>query len=302
MDTPKPRSGLFKWLPIVGLVLVVATSLLYMVCMVSDGAVEANIAQLRVEAEKLRNNPQDKRALSVLLEQLSHRHRMYRINAAAVLGEAVQGADNVSAAIAPEAVPALAKLLDQGNEFDQRAAASALEEFGKHALPALPALRKRLTPSDRDVAWFSAETIRNIGSPAAEALPELTAALREQLNRCRGYFSPCSRSFIPAIGAIGPAATAAKTDLEPLLEHSDPNLRMAAAVALLQIDAKHPRALEEVAKLLKNDDTEIRHRTLTTLKESGSAAQTAKPLIETAKNDVDEDVRQAAINLLHTLK
>lgn len=264
---------MFRWLPILGLVLVVATSLLYMMWMVSDGAVEANIAELRVEAEKLRQNPQDKQALSVLLQQLTHRSRMYRINAAAVLGEAVEGADKVGAAIGPEAVPALAKLLDQGNEFDQRAAANALERFGRHAQPALPVLRKRLTPSDRDVAWFSAEAIRNIGSPAAEALPELTAALREQLNRCRGYFSPCSRSFIPAIGAIGPAATAAKPDLEALLEHTDPHLRMAAAVALLQIDEKHARAYEEVAKLLKNDDEEIRQRTQTTLRESGSAAR-----------------------------
>lgn len=271
METSKPRSGLFRWLPILGLVLVVASSLLYMMCMASDGAIEANIAALRVEAEKLRKNPQDKEALSVLLKQLSHRNRMYRINAAAVLGEAVMGADDVGAAIGPEAVPALAKQLDQGNEFDQRVAASALKQFGKHALPALPVLRKRLTPSDQDVAWFSAETIRNIGSPAADALPELTAALREQLNRCRGYFSPCSRSFIPAIGAIGPAATAAKPDLEPLLEHSDPYLRMAAAVALLQIDDKHARAHEEIAKLLENDDAEIRRRTQTTLKESGSS-------------------------------
>ena len=273
METAKPSRALFKWLPILGLVLVVGTSLLYMGWMVSDGAVEANIAELRVEAEKLRQNPQDKQALSVLLKQLSHRHRMYRINAAAVLGEAAEGRDDVSAAIAPEAVPALAKLLDQGNEFDQRAASNALSRFGKPALPALPVLRRRLTPSDRDVAWFSAEAIRNIGSPAAEALPELTAALREQLNRCRGYFSPCSRSFIPAIGAIGPAAMNAKPDLEPLLDHSDPYLKMAAAVALLQIDEKHARAYEEVAQLLKHDDAELRQRTQTTLKESGSTAQ-----------------------------
>ncbi len=273
METPKPRSALFKWLPILGLVLVVATSLFYMMCAAYDGAVEANIAELRVEAEKLRKNPQNKEALSVLLKQLSHRNRMYRINAAAVLGEAVMGAENVSAAIAPEAVPALAKLLDQGNEFDQRVSASALKQFGKHALLALPVLRKRLTPSDQDIAWFSAETIRNIGPQAAEALPQLMGALEEQLNRCRGYSSPCTSSFIPAIGAIGPAAINAKPDLEVLLDHPDPYLRMATAVALLQIDDKHQRAYEEVAKLLKNDDAEIRQRTQTTLKQSGSAAR-----------------------------
>ena len=255
-----------------GIVLVVSTSLLFMVCAVSDGVVEANIKELRAAAENLRQNPQDKQSLSLLVKQLSHRNRVFRSNAAAVLGEAVQGADHVSAAIAPEAVPALAKLLNDGDQYNQRAAANALKQFGGHALPALPVLRKRLTPSDRDLAWASADAIRNIGSPAAEALPELTRALKENVNRCRGYSSPCSRSFIPAIGALGPSATAAKPDLEILLDHEDPYLRMAAAVALLEIDGKHPRAATEVAQLLKSDDVELKEQTLVTLKESGISA------------------------------
>ena len=269
METPKSpakqRRALLRWLPVLVIVLVVGTSLLFMKCAVSDGAIEANIKDLRAAADNLRKNPQDKQSLSLLIKQLSHRNRVYRSNAAAILGEA---APDVGAAIAPEAVPALAKLLDEGDQYNQRAAASALSRFKEHARPALPVLRKRLTRSDTDVAWFSADAIRNIGSPAAEALPELTRALKEQVNRCRGYFSPCSRSFIPAIGAIGPAAQTAKPDLEPLLDHPDPYLRMSAAVALLQIDSKHQRAHAEVAKLLESNDAELKEKTLLTLKES----------------------------------
>jgi HEAT repeat protein len=264
-DSPKPARALFRWIPILAIVLVVGTSLLFMKCAVSDGAIEANIKELRAAADNLRRNPRDKQSLSVLVNQLSHRNRVYRSNAAAVLGEA---APDVGAAIAPEAVPALAKLLDQGDNYNQRAAASALGRFGGHALAALPALRKRLTPSDRDVAWFSADAIRNIGGPAAEAVPELTRALQEQMNRCHGYFSPCTRSFIPALGAIGPGATAAKPDLEALLDHEDLYLRMAAAVALLQIDASHQRAHTKVDELLETSDEELKERTLRTLKES----------------------------------
>jgi HEAT repeat protein len=266
METPKPKRNLFRWIPLLGIVLVVATSLLFMKCAVSDGTIEANIAELRAAAENLRKNPQDKQSLSLLLKQLSHRNRVYRSNAAAVLGEA---APDVGAAIAPEAVPALAKLLEEGDNYNQRAAASALSEFGEHALAALPVLRKRLTPSDRDVAWFSADAIRNIGSPAAEALPELTSALKEQLNRCRGYFSPCTQSFIPAMGSIGPGATSAKPDLEILLEHEDPYLRMATAVALLQIDAKHQRAHTTLTELLESYDEELKDRTLRRMRDSG---------------------------------
>lgn len=268
METPKPKSALFRWLPVLGIVLVVGTSLLFMMWAVSDSAVESNIAELRVAAEKLRQNPQDKESLALLVNQLSHSNRLLRSNAAAVLGEAVAGADHVSAAIAPEAVPALAKLMDKTDQFDQRAGALALTHFGPHALAALPVLRKRLTPSDHDVAWFSADAIRNIGSPAAEALPELTRALRDQVNRCRGSISPCARSFIPAIGAIGPNAAAAKPYLEPLLDYKDPYLRMAAAVALLQIDGQHTRASTVVAELLKSYDADVKEITLSTLKEA----------------------------------
>lgn len=268
METPKPKRAALRWLPALGIVAVVTTSVLFMAWAASDRALEANVKDLRATADKLRQNPDDVQALSVLLNQLSHRNRMYRVNAAAVLGEAAEGADNVAAAIAPPAVPALAKMLAEGNEYDQRAAAKALTRFGPHAYQALPALRKRLTPSDLDVAWYSADAIRNLGTSAAEALPELTRALKEQVNRCRGYFSPCSRSFIPAIGAIGHRAVNAQADLEVLLDHPDPYLRMAAAVALLQIDEKHPRASAEVIKLLQSDDAEVKERTLTTLKES----------------------------------
>ncbi|HEX6284797.1 MAG TPA: HEAT repeat domain-containing protein, partial [Pyrinomonadaceae bacterium] len=140
--------------------------------------------------------------------------------------------------------------------------------FGPHALPALPVLRKRLTPSDYDVAWYSADAIRNIGSPAAEALPELTRALRDQVKRCHGSTSPCSKSFIPAIGAIGPSAAAAKPDLEALLDHEDPYLRMAAAVALLQIDGQHTRASTVVGELLKSYEPDVKEITVLRLKEA----------------------------------
>lgn len=269
MKTAKPRSALFRWLPVLGIVLVVGSSLLFMMCAVSDNAVESNLAELRVAAEKLRQNPQDKESLALLVDQLSHRNRLFRSNAAAVLGEAVTEADQVSAAIAPEAVPALAKLLDKTDQFDQRAGALALTRFGPHALPALPLLRKRLAPSDHDVAWFSADAIRNIGAPAAaEALPELTRALREQVHRCRGFSSPCVKSFIPAMGALGPSAAAAKPDLEALLDHKDPYLRMAAAVALLQIDGQHTGASTVVAELLKSYEPDVKDLTLATLKEA----------------------------------
>ena len=96
METTKPSPNpaakqsraLFRSLPVLLIALVVGTSLLFMKCAVSDGAIEANIKELRAAADNLRQNPQDKQSLSLPIKQLSHRNRVYRSNAAAILGEA----------------------------------------------------------------------------------------------------------------------------------------------------------------------------------------------------------------------
>jgi HEAT repeat protein len=281
-----------------GVILAVAMFVLFPACDDSD-QVEMNIQQLRAAVKELRQNPQDKQALSVLVNQLSHHNGLYRTNAAAVLGEA---AEQVGAApIATEAVPALAKLLESDDLNDQGAAARALALFGEHARPALPVLKKRLTPSSRDVAWFSARAIGNIGPPAADAVPDLVRTLKEQVNGCSGYSSVCSDYFIPAIGKIGPPAKSATPDLEALLDHGDAYLRMSAAVALLGIDEHNQRASEEIAGLLKNPDIEVRYSTLTRLKQNARAARAVKPLVELAKQDAEADVRRRADELLREL-
>lgn len=281
------------------IVVVIACLLLSIAgCDQSEQAIEMNINQLREASAKLEKNPGDRAALAVLVNQLSDRRGIYRVNAAAVLGET---AKSVHGSISAEAVPALSSLLDRGDDYDKRAAASALAKFGPHAKDAWPILRKNLFPADRDVAWYSAEALGNIGEPAAAALPDLVRALRENISQCEGYFSSFCASFIPAIGKMRGAAAGAERELESMLSHRDPNVRMRLAVALIRINSGNSSALQEIEKLLRDSDVEVRRHTLVALRESGKDAQPVKHLIVAATKDQDEDVRETAMSALKVL-
>src|SRR5260370_14175851 len=101
-------------------IIVACLSLSVLGCDVSEQAIEMNIEQLRAARTKLLKNPQDKEALSFILNQLSDPRPLYRSNAAAVLGEA---GEQVGASIKDQAVPALSNLLENGEGHDKSAAA-----------------------------------------------------------------------------------------------------------------------------------------------------------------------------------
>ena len=279
-------------------IIVVCLSLSVLGCDVSEQSIEMNIEQLRAAKAKLLKNPQDKEALSFILNQLNDPRGIYRSNAAAVLGEVGELA---GASIKDQAIPALSNLLDKGEDYDKTAAAAALKDFGPYAAPALPVLRKNLIPSNRDVAWFSARAIGNIGSGAVEAVPDLLDAIKKNADTCNGFVSIFCESFIPAIGKIGPPARSAVPDLEALLNHRNPYVRMDLVVALMRIDPGNGKALQALEKLLNDSDVEIRRRTLGALAECGKNAKPAKSLIEMATKDDDSDIRSEATDLLKLL-
>jgi HEAT repeat protein len=278
---------------------VIACFLLTIIGCDQSEEVQMNIEKLREASASLAKNPADKAALSLLLDQLHDRRGIYRVNAAAVLGETAQ---QVGGSISAKAVPALSELLDQGDEFDKRAAASALAKFGPHAKDAWPTLRKNLFPVDRDVAWHSADALGNIGEPAAAAVPDLMKALRENIGQCDGYFSNVCASFIPAIGKMRRSAASAEHELESMLNHKDPYVRMRLAIALIRINPGNSLALREMENLIRSSDVEVRRRTLVDLREAGKDAQPVKALLAPVLKDPDADVREAAESLSKILK
>jgi HEAT repeat protein len=266
----------------------------------STKQIEANIERLREAQSKLLKNPNDKQALSVILSLMRDKNGINRANAAAVLGEV---GEDVSGSINDEAVPALINLLDKGDEFDKRAAACALRKFGPHAKAAIPVLIKNLTPSDRDVAWCSAEALGTMNELAYEAVPDLVKVIKEGQSEYQDNSSTNISPFATkALGEIGSAAKDAVSDLASLLNHKNPYFRIRLAVAIIRIDPTNQQALGVLESLLKDQDVEVRRNTIWTLKDIGEEARPAKNLVRTVYlKDSDASVTSAASELLHIL-
>jgi HEAT repeat protein len=81
---------------------------------------------------------------------------------------------------ASEAVPAIAKLFDEGSSDDltdgffRAAVATALGKFGAAGAAAIPALRKELSISWGEVRSSAARALGLMGSAAKECVPELS--------------------------------------------------------------------------------------------------------------------------------
>lgn len=93
-----------------------------------DGQVEKNIGRLEAARDRLEADPKDDEALSSVLQLLSDRNAINRSNAAVILGQA---AERVGPSIKDRALPALIKLLDEGNSTDKRAAAEGFEDSAR---------------------------------------------------------------------------------------------------------------------------------------------------------------------------
>ena len=81
--------------------------------------------------------------------------------------------------LGPLARPVVSDLivaLDSGDPYLEREAARALAAIGPDASEAVPALRAKAMLVDRDVGWFSAEALGDIGLPAVVALEDLRKA------------------------------------------------------------------------------------------------------------------------------
>ena len=80
---------------------------------------------------------------------------------------------------AARAVPWLSKSLNDPIPVVRRESALALSNIGPASEPAMDELMKTIRNSDSDAAWFAAEAMGNIGSPAIAHLPELKQLLAD---------------------------------------------------------------------------------------------------------------------------
>lgn len=102
------------------------------------------------------------------------------------------------------------------------------------------------------------------------------------------------------LGELGPSAKEAVPDLQAALADSDKDVRRCAARSLGDIGKPSKPAVAALGKTLKDPDAPVRQASAYALGRIGDPA--AKPLLEAAKKDTNENVKQAAKDALKQLK
>jgi hypothetical protein len=150
----------------------------------------------------------------------------------------------------------------------------------------------------KDTYWpnqyRAAEALAKLGPAAAEAVPDLLAALksREELVRT---------AAAEALGKIDPTAKGVVSALTGLLKDSKESVREAAAVALERAGEGATEAVPVLAAALDDKSTTVGAACARTLAEIGPAARGAEPALRRAMKSPHANVRAAAAQALEQI-
>jgi len=225
------------------------------------------------------------------------------------------------------AVPVLIKRLSCDDFHTQYWACRALGAIGPDAKPATPKLVQLIDSGVTSVRRNAAAALGNIGPAVGE---KAVAALIKTLS---DYSQPVRQQALIALGKLGPLAAPAIPPIEQGLQEPlafKPAANAARTLWLLKPDPEIPaRALlaeleagdepwaaahvlgeigvelgvfDEVAETLKSDNREARLYAAVALGEIGPKAANARPALERALDDEDEEVREAAEEALERIK
>ena len=140
--------------------------------------------------------------------------------------KAIDALEEIEPAAAKAAVPALTNTLKDTNSHIRERAAIVLGQMGREAESAVPVLGNLLADSELAVVKSAADALRKIGD--ASATPALIQAWENGPRSARP-------AVAQALGGIADPA-AVPSLLKTLRESEHPDLRIAAALALYQID------------------------------------------------------------------
>ncbi len=220
---------------------------------------------------------------------------------------------------AVEALPAIDKALGDAEGAVTIRAAETLVQIGSAAAPVLA---KRL--DDPQYGPLALQSLGMLGVAGKSAAPQVVAKLAQpgkldlrELCLTLAFLQPDPQVAGPALQKIAqdaksPARPAALYALGRIgdrsaerlitntIEDADPNVQIAAAWALLQLDPKNADyvkvALPKVAQALERPDPRVRREAAGTLRQLGAAAASAAPkLVERLRTEDDASVRLACI-------
>jgi vesicle coat complex subunit len=176
----------------------------------------------------------------------------------------------------------------------RRSAADALSNIGPAAADAVPALAEALKDQDTGVRRSAADALSNIGPAAADAVPALAEALKDQDTGVR-------RSAAYALSNIGPAAAEAVQVLADALKNQNRDVRRIAAKAFQRIGPAATNAVPALVNALKDQDTVVRLVAADALGKIGPTAVHAAAALAEALQDQDSDVRLRAAGALKSI-
>lgn len=176
-------------------------------------------------------------------------------------------------------------------DHDSLAAVSALRRLGA---PAVPVLREKLQGEDSDSRALAAHVLGEMAPGAADAIPDLIAALNDPVQSVRG-------SAVRALSRFGPAAAPAVPTLMDMLEREE-DRRGQVASALAAIGPQARPALVLLIQLLERErHARTRRCIIQAIGAVGAGAATIVPVLSKALNDKEEHVRAEAAEALGKL-
>jgi len=227
---------------------------------------------------------------------------------------------------AAAAVPVLIKMLSCDDFHTQYWACRALAAIGPDANPATPKLIELVESGVTSVRRNAAAALGNIGPVVGKkavdilitALSDYSQPVRQQALIALGKLGPLAAPAVPLIeqglqkpSTFRPAANAART-----LWFLKPDSETPARALLAELEAgDEPWAaahvlgeigvelgvIDEVTEKLKSDNREARLYAAVALGEMGPEAAGARPALEAALDDEDEEVREAAEKALERI-
>ncbi len=232
------------------------------------------------------------------------------------------------AAMGSTARPALPALLTRLKErtrpSEQLETARALwligrsPEVGPFLEKHLPDLRGQSRLAAADLLWCVNRSPRALDALTAELGPDSTAGHLQTLFQVRDVVPPPVK-VLPAVrsllkdpnadvrnlacqvlGQMGKEASPAVADLTATLKDKEPFVRGVAATALWDV-AKKKEGLDELVRLLNDDNPTLRRWAATTLGLRGPEARETVPALEKAIRDPHPVVRVEAANALWTI-
>jgi HEAT repeat protein len=157
----------------------------------------------------------------------------------------------------------------------------------------LPALTEAL--KDRTVGWQAALAIGEIGPSAAEAVPALIEALKQE-QVPRPLRTPPSSAL--ALGRVGPVAV---PPLIEVLKDSRASVRTSAVIALGLVGVDARAAAPALFELLKDKDSEVRSASALSLGAIDSANKDLVPVLKVLSREDDIYISSAAISALRRI-